>query len=213
MKRWLNKIEHFVDFIIPYALILLAILIIGELFYEELIHPYLTLVNIIDWIIIGVFVIDLTFKWFRIRNIKGFVKRYWLDIIAVMPFFLVFRLLEEIGETFIFVREWLAESQKILHVGVGAEKEIVEIEKGTSKIISEAERLGKLSRTERFARFLRPIARLPRFLRLGDKDTKKRIEFIEKKAEKKIKKEEHILEKIYKRLVKVFVFFERPKNK
>ncbi|MDD5133360.1 MAG: hypothetical protein PHD81_01435 [Candidatus Nanoarchaeia archaeon] len=216
MQRWLHKLEHWVDKLIPISLIVLIGLIIGELFYKEQIHPYLTFVTIADWGIIGLFVIDLTFKWFRVRNIPKFLKKYWLDILAIFPFFLVFRALEGVGELITVVSEYFTPTQKVVHAGTEIGKEVIIIEEGTAKIIKEAEAAGKLSRTERFARFLRPLARAPRFLHLTDKDTKKEfkkeIKFIEKEERKVVKKEESFFVRLYKHIVKVIVFFEKPSH-
>lgn len=164
-----HSLEVFVDKSIPYLLILLFVLIILELFYHRLIEHYLLWVDIADYIIIGFFIIDLGFKWQRSKNLKHFLKTSWLDILAVVPFYLIFRLFEEIivlsrfGET-------LGTGQKVLHEGLEVEKEV-------SKVASEFEKSGKVSRTRLFIRFVKPIQRIPRFL--------KAVPFFEKPFKKK----------------------------
>lgn len=217
MKSWLNKIEHLVDKIIPISLIVLLFLIIGEFFFEEEINPYHTVIKIIDWIIIFIFVVDLTFKWLRIKRIPEFLKKYWLEIIAIFPFFLVFRTLEGLSEIVVTIRDLWEPTQKVVHIGTEISKEIVEVEKGAAGIIKEAEIAGEVSRTEKFVRFLRPTARSTRFLKLTNKKTKKEfkrdIKFIEKEGETISVEGESLIKRIYKRLVKAFVFFEKPSKK
>ncbi|MEA3429696.1 MAG: ion transporter [Nanoarchaeota archaeon] len=170
-KRDWHKLEVFVDKAIPYLLILLLVLIILEIFYHHLIEHYLLWVDIADHVIIGFFVVDLVFKWKKSRNLKYFLKTSWLDILAVFPFYLIFRLFEEIlilgrfGETF-------GTGQKILHEGLEVEKEV-------SKVAAEVEKSGKVSRTKMFVRFVKPIQRIPRFL--------KAFSFFEKPVRKKYK--------------------------
>ena len=162
MKRWLHKIELRVDKSIPYLLVLLFFVIIGEIFFAHEIEPYRVFVSIIDGFIIFIFVIDLIFKYVRIRNFPKFFRSYWLEIIAVFPAFLVLRLAEEfiiiakLGETFESVGET---AQSALHEVVGVEKE--------GKILMrEAERIGPgVSRLRYYHRFIRPLARFPRFLK------------------------------------------------
>ncbi|MEM5805843.1 MAG: hypothetical protein QXM85_01445, partial [Candidatus Aenigmatarchaeota archaeon] len=55
---------------------------------------YYYIVDIIDLVIIFIFVLDLGFKYRHAKNIPDFLRRYWIYIIAVFPFFLVFRLIE-----------------------------------------------------------------------------------------------------------------------
>ncbi|MAE42823.1 hypothetical protein CMO93_03555 [Candidatus Woesearchaeota archaeon] len=144
MKRWLHKIEILADRLIPYALVLLLFVIIGEVFYAEKLHAYPIFVSIIDGIIIGIFIVDLSFKYARSKNIPNFFKKHWMEIIAVLPAFLVVRLFEEII-VFANLEETLVLSQEALEVEARA---------GT-----------RTSRLHYFARFVRPLARLPRFLK------------------------------------------------
>ena len=87
-------------------------------------------------------------------NFPNFLRRYWIEIIAVFPFFLVLRLIERfaaiasLGETL----------QASLH-------ETVEVGKEGRILIQEIEGTGKeASRLRYFSRFMRPLARIPRFL-------------------------------------------------
>ena len=144
MKRWLHKIELWVDKIIPYLLVLLFFVIIGEIFFAHEIEPYRVFVSIIDGFIIFIFVIDLIFKYIRIRNFPKFFRSYWLEIIAIFPAFLVLRVVEEFA-IILNLEESIGLSQEVIKVG--------------DRTIPRA------SRMHYFSRFIRPLARLPRFLK------------------------------------------------
>jgi len=166
MKAWLHKVEYWVDKLIPYSLVLLLVVIILELFFTDFVHHnHLegTLANI-DAGIILLFLMDLYFKWIRIRKIPKFLRRCWLDIIAVFPFILFFRLLEEVINIARF-GDIFKKVQSVLH-------ETVEVEKEVTKIAQSAEKMGKASRVRiftnfftKYSRFVRPIARTPRFIK------------------------------------------------
>ncbi len=162
MKPWLHKIEVIIDKSIPYLVLILLILIIGEFTHNKFIQDHDNLVLSIDYGIVIIFVIDLMFKYYRVKNAKTFVKKYWLDIIAVFPFFLIFRLVEELI-LFFRISSELAQSQQILHTTI----EIGRISRDLSeeeRILREIEQVTKLERTGLFARILRPLERVPRIL-------------------------------------------------
>ena len=155
MKAWMHKIELVVDKIIPYSLILLLSIIIGEIFFGHEIEPYHAFVSVIDGVIIFIFILDLIFKYIRIKKFPKFFKKYWLEIIAVFPVFLVLRIIEE----FVTIANLGGTIQASIH-------EALEIEKGGKLLVREIEGTGKeVSRLRYFSRFIRPIARSPRFLK------------------------------------------------
>jgi hypothetical protein len=163
MKRWLHKIEIWVDRLIPYMLVVLAGIIIIEIFFHDIAEHHHTIILIGDSIVISVFVLDLIFKYIRIRNIPRFLKKSWLDIIAVFPFFLFFRAAEFfIGAVSIGIGETASTVQTILHEGLEVEKEGAKILEAIEK---EGARSARLTRSSRFTRFLRVFARGPRFLK------------------------------------------------
>ncbi len=188
MKEWIHKLELIVDKLIPLLLILLLIILTLEFVYHEYAEKYRLYLEIADYFIILVFVVDLGFKYNRIRNMKKFIRESWLDIIAVFPFFLVFRLFEVIFG----ISETTAQIQKVIHIGVNVEKEIGEGAKEASIIAEEA---SKASRAERFTRFLRPLSRSVRFLKFVNKD-------VRKEAGKRIAEAESTL--------KAAIFYEKP---
>ena len=186
MKRWMHKIEVIVDkAILPALIVLLAIIVLdlgfSEFVEERHLHTYILAA---DYSIIGLFVVDLIFKYNRTRHIPKFLRKYWLDILAVFPFFLLFRLFELAAGAFSFVVSESAQTiQAIVHEGLEVEKEGAKLLREAEKFAKEgsrvargAEKLSKLSRTSRFARFLRIIFRLPRFI----KGVPKMLHFYEK---------------------------------
>ncbi len=218
MKKWLHKIEILVDKLIPPLLVILLLIIVGEIWFHEFMIKNHTYVQIIDWTIVFVFVLDLIFKYIRIRNIPKFLRASWLDILAVFPFFLVFRLFEGLVGLF-GIGETVTQTQRIVHLGVESEKEVV-------SVIREGEIAAKeAARSEKMARFLRPLSRGFRFFKAGDKEvreeTKEEFKEVErgvvkegKVAVKTIKKEgEDVVEEIEKvpRIVKASLFYEKPK--
>lgn len=157
MKKWMHKIEVIVDKLIPPMLILLLGIIIVELFFEDFAHHHETIIISLDYIVIGVFVLDVIFKYMRIKPFKKFLRKSWMDIIAIFPFALMFRLVEGFFEVFA-VSEMVKQSQSVFH-------EAVEIEKEAGKVAKEVEKAGKVARTRLFSRFIRPVARTPRFIK------------------------------------------------
>ena len=142
VHKW-HKVEVIVDKLIPYALILLLFSIIGELFFSEKFGYFPLFVSIIDGFVISVLAVDLFFKYTYIKNVPKFLRRYWLEVIALFPAFLIVRVLEEIititklEDTIRFSQEALEFSEKI---GIGP------------------------TRVSYFLGLIRPLARLPRFL-------------------------------------------------
>lgn len=188
MHPLLKKLEYFTDRIIPYLLVLLAAILIVEFFFKEAAHNYYNLILAADILIISFFTFDLAFKFNRVRNLKVFLKKYWLDIIAIFPFFLFFRLVEEVFVLFRLSPE-LSEGQKFLHIGLETEK-IAKEERALRELaeLQRATREGaELSRTRMFARFLR-LPRLIKIFPFYEKPIKKEIKVIEKDVGIEIKK-------------------------
>lgn len=164
MKPLLHKIEVIVDKIIPYLVLILLILIIGEFTHYKLVEENENIILIIDYVIVLFFIIDLSFKYYRVRNAKIFIKKYWIDIIAVFPFFLLFRLVEEVV-IFFRISSELAESQKILHTGVEIGRISREISE-EQRILREIQEATRLERISIIARIIRPLERVPRIWRM-----------------------------------------------
>jgi len=90
-KRWYSYIELLIDALVPIAVVVLLAIIIIELFFHTTAEKYFTIISILDYSILGIFIIDLIFKYNRIRKWDRFLRECWLDIIAIFPFFLIFK--------------------------------------------------------------------------------------------------------------------------
>lgn len=143
----LERIEHFVDHAIPFLLVLLAIVIVAD--FTSWGVKYHTQIVIADYIIITFFVADLMFKWRHVRRVVPFIKMYWLDIVAVFPFYLFFR--------------FIVAARELIAAGETAQKALHEF-----ALLREARLLREteLLRETKFLREARLLRVLPRFLRL-----------------------------------------------
>lgn len=202
MKEWVHKAEVFVDRSIPYLIIVLAIIIIIELFFDALYESYSLLFRALDMIVVSFFVVDLYFKYQRIKNFKKFLKTCWLDILAVFPFVLLFRMIEE-GLLLFRVSKEVGEVQSIMHTAVELRKTGILSE--TAKLAEEVERTGKISRTTEFFKILKPLQRFPRLL--------KAIPFYEKPTGKHHLHELEEIENIRKEIAKARKGIEKAKGR
>jgi hypothetical protein len=154
MNPFWEKVEKVNSKLIPPALILLLGVIIFELFLHIENHALELAIEIVDYFIIAVFVIDLIFLAIKAKDTKFFFKNYWLDILAIFPFVIFSRF---IGGVFkLFATSEIVVGQAILH-------ESLEV----SKVAVRAERFAKVGRFTRMgARALRFISKgIPRFKR------------------------------------------------
>ncbi|MBI2668602.1 hypothetical protein HYX14_02045 [Candidatus Woesearchaeota archaeon] len=89
MKPFWRKVEHHNASLIPYALAVLVVIVL-ELFAPQ--RPWLhSLLTVLDGLIVAVFAVDLIFLAIHARNAKFFFEHYWLDLLAVIPLNLIFR--------------------------------------------------------------------------------------------------------------------------
>lgn len=145
LPKWLEDVEVLVDKAMPFMLILLTIIIAGEFFHWwEHVHDF---IYTLDNFIIAFFIIDLCFKWHRTQSVRKFFKLYWIDIIAVFPFYALFRLYEFFA---------LEQTQKVLHEAVIVRE---------TRLLRELEAM-KIAETARFARQGRLIRIIANGLRL-----------------------------------------------
>ncbi len=121
MHEFWEKVEHYNAKLIQPALIVLLAVIIFELFIPVENHTIELIVKIADALVIAVFVIDLIFLAKKAKSVKFFFKNYWLDIIAVFPFVLFFKIAESAYRIAI-ATERLTIGQAILHETVEASK-------------------------------------------------------------------------------------------
>lgn len=164
MKEWVHKVELAIDWLIPWCIFVLLGIIISEIFFYGFAERIHLIIVVLDYFVLSIFIFDLYFKYMRIRNIKNFVRECWLDILAVFPFFLLFRMVER----FVVLAELsgdFKQFQLLFHEGLELEKSGAEIVKEGGKIIQEAEKLGKVSRVEQIIRIFKPIQRAPRLIK------------------------------------------------
>ena len=164
MKPWLHKVESFVDRAIPYTLIVLTAIIIIEIFFKQFAEEHIIAIEILDYTIIAFFIVDLIFKYIRIRKFKQFIKECWLDIIAVFPFVLFFRIFESLS-LFIRLPAEFREGQSIMHTILEGKKEFAEFFGRSSKLIEDSKLVGEISRTEKIIKAIRPLSRSPRLIK------------------------------------------------
>ncbi len=152
-----NRLDKLIQFLIPPSLVLLLIVTIIELFYNV---PSLQLfIDIFDFYVILIFATDLYFRWQDNPYFLPYVKKHSLDIIATIPFNLIFLGIE--GLTLIRALR-----------GV--------------RIISRVARFARFARYGRLLRLLRFGARAPRFLRIRKQVKKGKIRKVQP-HEKKLK--------------------------
>ncbi|MBI2125292.1 hypothetical protein HYV87_05610 [Candidatus Woesearchaeota archaeon] len=152
MPPFWEKIEHYNSRLIPFALVLLLGIIIFELFIHVENHSIELAVKIADALVITIFVIDLIFLAHKARSAKFFFKKYWLDILAVFPFVLFFRVIESAYRVAL-ATERLTLGQAILHETVEASK--------STKVLAKS---GKIVRIG--ARILRIITKSRLFMKV-----------------------------------------------
>ena len=153
MRPFFEKVEKTADALIVPALLVVAVILTLELFFTDLAHDYHSLINYADYMIIGIFATDLSFKLYRASTWKGFLKNHWLEIIAIMPFFMVFRFFEFLR--FLSTAEL---GQEAAHLAEGTR----------SGRLTEFFRTSEAARSSRFTRFIRPISRSPRLAEAAD---------------------------------------------
>lgn len=154
MKSVLKRVERAADMLIAPALVLVFFIITAELFFTEVAHEYHDWINLLDYAVIGVFAVDLSFKSYRASTWEGFLKKHWLEIIAILPFFMVFRVVE-----FLTVPTQAADlGQDAAHLAEGAR----------SGRFAELFRSTEATRSTRFSRFLRAFSRSPRLAKAAD---------------------------------------------
>lgn len=157
----MQEFEHFTDHIIPWLVVGLAVVLILENPFWTLVHleEYEPWVTIFDSAVVFFFVIDLAFKWERTKNIRSFLKLYWLDIVAVFPFYLAIRTYTEFAGILRIGEEATETAQKLAHEAVllreaGAVKE-AEVLAKESRLARQAGIIGRSTRAG--ARLLRAM--------------------------------------------------------
>ena len=158
MHTFLVWLEKFTNRIIPFLVILLAVLLIIDNPFWKLVdlQEHQLALDIFDGIIVFFFVIDLTYKWFKVRKIPRFIRLYWIDIIAVFPFYLGFRVYREIADFFRIGEEVTETAQKIAHETILLkETELLK----EQRLLRDTELLKETKPGIRFLRFVQRLLR------------------------------------------------------
>tara|TARA_Y100000310_G_C20411049_1_gene681999 strand:- start:189 stop:749 length:561 start_codon:yes stop_codon:yes gene_type:complete len=147
MNKFWEKVEHVNAKLIPYAILALLVVIILEVggnwskTIYDFAHHYHTYILILDYIVIGIFVVDLIFLGIKAKSVKFFFKSYWLDLLAVIPLAIGFTIASKMWRAVAAVGQ-VGIGQAILH-------ETLEARKGISAI----------GRTQKVAKYIRVGAR------------------------------------------------------
>jgi basic amino acid/polyamine antiporter, APA family len=138
-----SKLDKIIQLLIPPSLVLLLVVTIIELFYG--IGKLKLFIDIFDVYVIVIFAIDLYYRWFETPKFFPYVKKHILDIIATIPFNLIF---------------WGVQGLVLIKALRGI------------RLLS---RMARFARYGRLLRLLRFGARAPRFLRIRKNVKKAKI--------------------------------------
>jgi|SRR3989344_4018375 len=148
-KHAKETIEKIIDMSIPILVIILGIIILLELTVD--VKKYEQYFKYVDFIIVLFFSADLYFKWLRTKKVKVFIRLYWIDILAVFPFYLIFRV-------YLFFTEFVKtaeQAQKALHEFI-----LIRETKLVEESFKEAEILAKTGRAERLLKLAQRFVRI-----------------------------------------------------
>tara|TARA_Y100000034_G_C6891349_1_gene410117 strand:+ start:274 stop:852 length:579 start_codon:yes stop_codon:yes gene_type:complete len=154
------RLEIIIDKLVPYAIGFILFHLIGIFFFPEFVHNYEDIFLFLDvFLVTFVLGFDVWFKYKRAKNKRYFLRHHWLDIIAVLPFMLVFRIFEEayLIARFAPLETSIADTQRLMHEVRGVDEVV--------NIAREAELSGRASRTGMFGKLFRPFIRGQRILR------------------------------------------------
>lgn len=143
VKKQKSSLDKTIQLLIPPLLVALLTLTIFEVFYD--LSAYSLFINIFDLFIITIFTIDLRYRWLEIRNLKIFIKKHFLDIIATIPFNFIF-----IGVNHLTFTRALRGARPILR-------------------LARLARYGRLFRLARYTRFLRFLRMKKHIKKTGEK--------------------------------------------
>jgi len=132
-----NNLDKTIQLLIPPSLVLLLTITVIELFYG--VGKVMAIfIDIFDIYVIIIFAIDLYYRWQETPKFFPYVKKHFLDIIATIPFNLIFLGIEGLA--------------------------LIKAFRGV-RIIARVARMARFARYGRLLRLIRFGARAPRFLR------------------------------------------------
>lgn len=180
MGSFWEKVEHYNAKLIPYALVVLLFVIVFELFIHTENHLLEIFIKLLDYFVITIFVIDLTFLAIKAKSVRFFFRNYWLDVLAVFPFVMFFNAINTFYRAAV-ATERIAVSQAILHETVEVGKELEVLAKGEGKI-------AKVSRIA--ARGIRVVTKSRFFKKLQAKHEHIRKKPVKKQKRSRLKKKD-----------------------
>lgn len=95
MNVFFEKLEKIVGHLVVPSVLLLLIVVLIEIFNHTLAEKYHTLFIYFEVFVVFIFIVDLSFKYYHLRNFPKFLRKYWLDVLVVFPFFILFKFIEE----------------------------------------------------------------------------------------------------------------------
>ncbi len=156
MRIWLHKIEVFIDRLLAPLMAAFLVVIVGELFFTHQFEFYKHYADWFDGFVVLILAVDLWFKYTRVRKLPTFVKKYWLQIIATIPFFVAFRILEALR-----VIEVLQKGEAFAEEAFASSK----IEREAAILIKEVTNQ-EVTRTAHMINTFRALSRFPRLFKV-----------------------------------------------
>ncbi len=151
----------------PYILLALLILLGIDLFFKTHNENVKIILEILDSAIIIIFIFDLILLFKESKDIRFFFKNYWLDIIAVLPFGLIFRTADSVLKIGLEVEKIVA-GQKVVHELVKGE-DLIKFFSRLLEKIKIFEFLGKFTKGFRFIpKTIKYIKKTDSFAKLHD---------------------------------------------
>ena len=147
MGRLQKKLELFFDKMIVPALLMLLVIVVADLFFHDFKVEYKNYFNYGHYFIYFVFLGDLSFRFKKAKTFSEFLHKEWIEILAITPFFYVFRVIESIvrlGEL----------GQELLHL-LSRSSRFARLASRTTRLFAGVETLK--TRDERFRDFLNRI--------------------------------------------------------
>jgi len=106
------SLEKFVENSIPFLLVGIVLVLVFEFAVD--VTQFQVYVDAFDFVVILFFALDLYYKRTRCHSWTYFVKNYWLEIFATIPFFWLFRVPAQPSEALRVVGE-AGEVGRVLH--------------------------------------------------------------------------------------------------
>lgn len=85
--KHLPKFEKYWGVVMLFFVAIVIVQVVVESFFD--VASYKNYLMILDYVVLGVFVIDLIIIYIEVKSFKEFLKTAWLDIIATIPFSLI----------------------------------------------------------------------------------------------------------------------------